>query len=97
MYIRVTKASGVPPVRVTLSGPTDIIQKIYREHFDLNKTVQVEKLGGSMKITVSGDDVTFMIATSLEEVCKYRFVHEDTWANVVKKDFILLSRRVKLC
>ena len=48
-----------------------------------------------MKITVSGYDVTFMKATFIEEVLKYGFVHEEKWSNIMKKDFIVLSRQVK--
>ena len=95
VYIEVSIATGnvVNPVTATLSGPTEVIQRI-KSNFHPQK-IFGEVLGGSMKITVYGCDATFMKATFLEEVLKYGFVHEDTWSNIMKTDFIVLSRQVK--
>ena len=82
------------PVKVTLSGPTEVVEKI-KFSFDVHAVHAAQKLGGSMKITVSGYDVTFIKATFIEEALKYGFVHEEKLSNIMKKDFIVLSRQVK--
>ena len=71
-YIEVKKAKGsrassLGRIKVILSGPIEVLQKIESsERFSVKGTF-FKELANSMKITVYGSDVTFMKATFIEE------------------------------
>ena len=81
--------------RVTLYGPkmvlTGIKGELVRRKPD-SVSCDTALFGNSMKIVLSGIDLTFMKATLLEEVLKLGF----TLLSNIKDDALTLSREVKL-